>query len=275
IMKLRYTPLQHSVLTEEEQNASSELPSLQKLPVVAAGLHSQIAMIAAGVKAKAPSARIAYLMTDAAALPIAFSNLVRMLLEKKLIDETITCGQAFGGQREAVNLYSGLVVTKWKSQADVAIVCQGPGNVGTDTALGYSGIEVGQIINAVHSLGGRPICCLRMSQADRRERHRLISHHSLTALARVALAAALVPVPWMDDSLTEEAHRQLASLKLFEQHEIGSFDGQPGMDLLEREAIDVRSMGRGFDDDRVFSLAASAAGRAAAEMLSGDFGDSD
>ena len=44
-------------------------------------------------------------------------------------------------------------------------------------------------------LGGRPVACLRVSGADARERHLGVSHHSLTAYGRVALAPADVVVP--------------------------------------------------------------------------------
>jgi hypothetical protein len=272
IMKLRYTPLQHSAECEEETaGEDAAIADLAGMPVVAAGLHSHIALIAAGVKAKEPDARIAYAMTDGAALPIQFSNLVRALEDARLIDDTITCGQAFGGRREAVNVYSALAAAREASKASVTIVCQGPGNVGTSTGLGFSAIEAGQIINAAHSLKGRPVLSLRMSKADKRERHRLISHHSLTVLSRVALAGTMAVLPFMDADDQQEAYRQLQSLKLFEHHEIRSFDGAPGVALLKERGLKLESMGRGYDDDPLFFLAASAAGRCAASMLSKDF----
>lgn len=273
IMKLRYTPLQHSVQCGEEIAPSKDVgvADLKAMPVVAAGLHSHFALIAAGAKALRPEARVVYVMTDSAALPLGFSDLVRSVKDAGLIEETITCGQAFGGDREAVNLYSALSVAREASRADIAIVCQGPGNVGTGSALGFSAIEMGQIVNAAHSLGGRPVLALRMSKADTRERHRLISHHSLTVLSKVALAGAMAVLPFMESDDLEEAYRQLQSLKLFEHHEIRSFDGAPGIRLLSERAIKVESMGRSYDDDPHFFLAPSAAGRCAAAMLSKDF----
>lgn len=273
IIKLRYTPHQFAVLADEEAQPElySRATDLGGMPVVAASLHSQVALAAAGVKAARPKARVAYVMTDGAALPIGVSNLVRTLLSEGLLDETVTCGQAFGGMREAVNLYSGLICARHAAGADVAIVCQGPGNAGTGTPLGFSGIETGQAINAAHSLDGRPVCAVRMSRADPRRRHTLISHHTLTVLSRIALAAALVPLPWMDPGDEAEAVRQLDELKLFERHEIRSFDGKPGIDLLKARRLDVSSMGRRFEDDPLFFLAGCAAGAAAAAMLDEDF----
>ena len=80
-------------------------------------------------------------------------------------------------------------------QADVAVVAQGPGNLGTGTRWGFSGASAGEAVNAAAALGGRAVASLRVSEADARERHQGVSHHSLTAYGRVALAPADVPVP--------------------------------------------------------------------------------
>ncbi len=52
---------------------------------------------------------------------------------------TITTGQSFGGDLEAVTVHSGLLTARHAVGADVAIVAQGPGNLGTGTKWGYSG----------------------------------------------------------------------------------------------------------------------------------------
>ncbi len=270
IIKLRYTPLQHAVLSEEEQRPDEPeggFPDLDGMPVVAAPLHSHLAPVAAAIKAEAPRARVLYIMTDGAALPLAVSNLVRTLLDQRLIDATMTCGQAFGGQYEAINLYSALHAARTRCGADIAVVCQGPGNVGTATALGFSAVETGTVINASGVLGGRPVACVRMSQADPRPRHRLISHHTLTVLSRIALTASTVALPVLEDALRDEAHKQLADLKLFEKHEIRTFEAAGGVKLLQERGIEMKSMGRGYADDPVFFQAASAAGKCAADML--------
>ncbi len=154
IVKLRYTPLQFRCRTVEEQDspyrqALEAVEDLGEMPVIVAALHSQIATAAAAVKALVPEARIAYVMTDQAALPIAFSTLVQQLKEAGLIEATITVGQAFGGDHEAVNVYTGLLAARAVMGADVAIVSQGPGNVGTETEWGFGSIAQGDHINAV------------------------------------------------------------------------------------------------------------------------------
>ena len=107
----------------------------------------------------------------------------------------MTVGQAFGGDLEAVTVHSGLLAARLALQADVVVVSQGPGNLGTGTRWGFSGVGAGEAVNAAGILGGRPVGLLRISAADARERHRGISHHSLTAYGQVALLPADIAVP--------------------------------------------------------------------------------
>ena len=46
---------------------------------------------------------------------------------------TVAVGQAFGGDLEAVTLHTGLLAARHVLGADVAVVAQGPGNLGTGT----------------------------------------------------------------------------------------------------------------------------------------------
>lgn len=274
IMKLRYTPMQMSVLSVEEddsphQDLIDEFTSLGGMPVVCCELHSQIAPVAASVKALSPEAKIAYIMTDGAALPLAFSRLVAEMQEKGLLDGTITCGQAFGGDLEAVSVHTALIAAREVLRADAAIVCQGPGNAGTGTKYGFSGIQQGEALNAVGTLGGTPIAVLRMSFADRRERHRGISHHSLTVLGRIALVRCLIPVPVLPDDREQTINQQMSDLLAHTNHDPHTLDGRPGLAELSRLSLDVRTMGRTIPQDREFFLAASAGGVLACRVLVG------
>src|SRR5216683_3289440 len=85
---------------------------------------------------------------------------------KGLIDLTITCGHAFGGDLETVNVFSGLAAARHVGGAAVAVVAMGPGIVGTETVLGHTGMEQGQTLSATASLGGLPIAPLRISFAE-------------------------------------------------------------------------------------------------------------
>ena len=178
ILKLRYTSLQVDTGAAEEQVDASR--DLLGMPVVACALHSQLPCVAVVVKHLRPTARIAYVMTDGASLPMALSDLVYDLCLSGLVDLTVTSGHAFGGQIEAVNVHSALALARHQG-ADVVIAGIGPGVVGTGTGLGHTGLDVVSILDAAAALGGRPILAQRFSGADARPRHRGVSHHSTTA----------------------------------------------------------------------------------------------
>ena len=262
VMKARYTPLQTAVASVEESHSTllEASQGLAQTPVVCAPLHSMIAPIAAGAK-RASDARVVYLMTDGAALPGGFSRLVDELRAVGLLDGWITCGQAFGGELEAVTVWSGLLAAKELLEAEVIVVADGPGNLGTDTTWGVSALASGHALMAAATLGGRPIPALRVSFADERERHRAVSHHSLTILADVCKVDVNVPVPVLEDEAERAAIRgSLRSRKLEETHQLVEVDGQPALEELRSRDLDVRTMGRGIDDDPAFFLAAGAAG---------------
>ena len=61
-------------------------------------------------------------MTDGAALPLPLSDLVAGLRERALLDVTITAGQAFGGELEAVTTPSAIDLAVRVAGADVVIV---------------------------------------------------------------------------------------------------------------------------------------------------------
>lgn len=268
VMKLRYTPLQRDVMSVEAPESVAhrvlaEATDVAGMPVVCCGLHSHVALIAASVRERRPDARIAYVMTDEAALPMALSEVVSLAVEAKLIDLTVTCGQAFGGMIEAVNIYSGLVASHVVGKADVAIVSIGPGVVGTGTALGHGGVAQGEAVNAVAAVRGRAVASLRMSFADARERHRGVSHHTITALTRIALAPALVAVPELEPALQASVDADLGAAGVWERHS-RAFVSAP---LPDMRGVPLRSMGRTPEDDPAFFLAAAAAGAAAADLL--------
>ncbi|HEV2756179.1 MAG TPA: DUF3866 family protein [Actinomycetota bacterium] len=269
IVKMRYTPWQTEVLAAEEdasphRDVLAEAEDIDGMPVVACGLHSQVPAVAAGIRSERPDARIGYLMTDAAALPLAWSDLVRAARGAGLLDVTATCGHAFGGDIESVNVFSGLAALQHAGRADVAIVAMGPGVVGTSTALGFTAIEQGQVLDAAAALGGRPVACLRVSFADERERHRGVSHHTLTALRLAAREPADVAVPDLG-AATEEIVEQLAELPV--RHRLHLVDPAPGMEALRRSGVAVSSMGRGLDEVPETFAAAVAAGTYAAGLV--------
>jgi hypothetical protein len=230
-----------------------------------------VPVIAAAARAAAPGLRVAYVMTDGAALPLAFSRLAVELRSSGLVEGIVTAGQAFGGDLEAITVHSGLVAAREVLGAGVVVVAQGPGGMGTGTALGFSGIQAAEAVNAAGALGGRPVACLRMSTADGRERHRGVSHHSLTALGRLALARASVAVPVLDDpELAAAVAAQLDAAGVAAHHELVRVESPEAAKLLAAWGLEVRTMGRGPEDDPVFFAAAAAAGTLAGRLAAGE-----
>ncbi len=273
IVKARYTPVQHTVLSVEEEDsphrqAIEQFQSLEAMPVVIGQLHSQLAPAAAAIKRLTGNrARVAYIMTDTAALPIAFSRTVAELKEKNLINASITSGQAFGGDIEGINIYTALIAAKEAAGADAAVICPGPGHAGTGTQFGFSAIEQGEIVNAVNLLAGSAIAIARISYADPRPRHQGLSHHTLTALGLVALTKCTLVLPVMDQMKLNVIQEQIAHSAISYRHKVRVLEGRPGIVELQEKGVRMSSMGRSFDQDPEFFLAASAAGALAAEML--------
>lgn len=249
LVKARYTPLQPIVADEVPVTADD----LGGIPVVTADLHSALPAIVAGVRADAPETRIAYVMTDGGALPAYFSRTLDALTGS--LAGVVTVGQAFGGDLEAVSVHSGLLAARHVLHADVAVVTQGPGNLGTGTRWGFSGVATGEAVNAAAALGGRPVGALRISGADPRPRHRGVSHHSLTAYGRVALAPADIAVPaGLDVDVTPLADR----------HRIVQVPVEDLDAALRASPATLSTMGRDLDGDYPYFLAGAAAGRHAA-----------
>ena len=262
LVKARYTPLQAVVQGADEPGAAGDDPladgaPLPGTPVVVADLHSSLPAVLAGVLAARPATRVAYVMTDGGALPLWLSRTVAALRDH--LAGTVTVGQAFGGDLEAVSLHSGLLAAVRVVGADLVVVTQGPGNLGTGTTWGFSGVAAGEAVNAAVAVGARPVAALRMSAADPRQRHRGVSHHSRTAYGRVALAPADVVVPASARHLVDPAD--------FVRHRLVEVDDRGLLDVLRPWAPLLSTMGRGLDDDPLAFVAAAAAGRHAASLL--------
>jgi hypothetical protein len=265
ILKARYTSLQADVgSTEESWVEMVDVDSVDGLPVVAAALHSQLPAVVAAFKDAAPDASLAYVMTDGAALPLVLSDLVHALRQRALIDTTITCGHAFGGDFEAVNVHSALAVARHVAHADAAVVVMGPGIVGTATRLGFTGMEAGHVLDATAALAGRPIACLRASFADPRERHRGVSHHSLTALRVGCRSRVEIAMPAVGGDAEARLATDLAGAGLDERHDVVRVEVPDPVALLDRHALVVESMGRPAADDPILHACAAAAGTLAA-----------
>lgn len=257
IMKLRYTPMQINTGSAEEH--LNELPDhINGMVVVACTLHSQVPLVVLGLRSVIPSARIAYLMTDGAALPITFSGIVDQMQQRDLLAAgTITCGHAFGGDLEAVGVASGLALARHVGKADVTVVGMGPGVVGTGHALGTTALEAAPILDTAAALGGHPVLCVRASDGDQRPRHQGVSHHTKTVLDLVR-SRVDVPVPHaLFDEVEPWQHRHACVT-------VADVDGGA---LVRDAGMQVTTMGRGPDDDPLFFAAAAAAGHHAGQLV--------
>ncbi|MGP5413206.1 DUF3866 family protein [Brachybacterium paraconglomeratum] len=289
MVKARYTPMQTMVDAlddpdSEHYDTVREATGIDGMPVVVADLHSSLPAIVAGIRARRRSARIAYVHTDAAALPAVYSKSAARLREAGLLTAVISAGQSFGGDLEAVTVHSALLGARHVVGADVAIVIQGPGNLGTGTGWGFSGIQTAESLHAASVLGGVPIATLRISEADERERHRGLSHHSSTAYGRALLAPVHLPVlPRTDsryNSFHESVRKQVKStiLKPAKKrgvlHHLTEVDAKGLRDALEEMPVRMTTMRRTLAEDYASFQYAALAGRCAAEHVRGASGGS-
>jgi Protein of unknown function (DUF3866) len=229
IVQLPYTPLQAVTRFGEEDGDVAE--TLDGLPVVCCSLHSQVAPVCAALA----GLRVAYVQLPGGALPIPLSDTVRALKARGLVETTIAAGACLGGDVQCVTVASALA---WAAARgfDMVVCGIGVGIVGTGTALGHGGLAAADAANAASALGGRPVIAVRASDADARERHRGVSHHT-RAVLRLCLGDALV---------ADEAY---------------------GSGWREAcEGLPLEHMGRGPDEDAAFFAAAYAAGALAREL---------
>lgn len=253
VMKLRYTSLQTDVGTSELLHPDCDRP-VDRTPVVACTVHSQVPLVALGIADRRPGTRVAYVMTDGAALPIALSDTVVALRERGLLVGTVTAGHAFGGDLEAVTVASALGLAVHALGADIVVVGMGPGVVGTGTALGTTAIEAAAVLDIADRRGATPVLCVRASVGDERRRHQGVSHHARTVAELTSASPLVARVP----------------------HEAGDLPGVRGVDvavppdaaaLLADSGMRVTTMGRDVDTDPLFFAAAVAAGAVAADLL--------
>lgn len=285
LVKARYTPLQTMVLGADEQESEhhallQDADDLDGLPVVVADLHSALPAVLAGVRAAWSGPRpprTVYVMTDGGALPLPFSRAVAGLRDAGWLDASVTVGQAYGGDLEAVSLHSGLLAARLVLGADVVVVAQGPGNLGTGTRWGFSGVAAGEALNAAHVLGGRGVAALRVSTTDARARHLGVSHHSLTAVGRVALAPSDVVVPTVTDDVPvpggadalRAAFRDARPLLAAGRHALVDVPADAALlAALRGTPVGLSTMGRDLEADPWPFLAAAVAGVHAAHLTS-------
>jgi hypothetical protein len=268
VMKLRYTSLQLDVIADavdlDDEEPAGEV--LRGVPVVVGTVHSQLAAVAVAFKQCRPDGRLVYVMTDGGALPLAVSDLVWELRARGLLDATVTCGHAFGGDHEAVSVASGLATARVLARASAIVVAMGPGGAGTASRFGFSGLEAAAVLDRVAALGGLPILAVRASAADPRPRHVGVSHHTKTVL-ELTHSAVHVPVPRARAEAEAHLRRDLAAVRSACSHEVVDVAVPDITDLFAAHGLEIASMGRPAADDPLFFAAAAAAGIVAADTV--------
>jgi hypothetical protein len=236
VIALPYHPGQAAARFAEED---LELPStLDGLPVICCGLHSQVAPACAALEGR----RVAYVQVAGGALPVSLSDAVRALRARGLIDVTIAVAPCCDADLQCVTIASGLAVARARG-CDAVVCAIGPGIVGTGTPLGHGGLSVADAVNATEALGGRPVVAPRVSFGDPRERHRGLSHHTRAAL-RLCLGDVTVAWP--------------AGLDVADG--LGAEVVDAGGWRAACDGLPLDHMGRGPDEDPWFFAAAFAAG---------------
>ncbi|MCA1688749.1 MAG: DUF3866 family protein [Actinobacteria bacterium] len=241
-VKLPYTPLQFPA------SHAPQAENLDDVPIVVLPLHSHLAPACCAAGILRPGCRVAFVWQEGGALPVAFSNAVRELKEKRLLHAVVSCGNCFGGDLEAVNVYSGLLAAA--EVADLVLVGIGPGILGTGTPDGHGGMSAAVASNAALSLGGKPILTPRISGADPRERHRGLSHHTRAVLAATLLGCR-VAFPLGNTAGVFDWEIPMRHSYVQVPYGAAGLEGRFG--------VTFESMGRRYEDDPVFFDAAVAA----------------
>ncbi|MGF1471918.1 MAG: DUF3866 family protein [Rubrobacteraceae bacterium] len=239
--KLPYTPLQFAAEPPEQG------PDLVNSRVVVLPLHSHLAPACCAAGDLMPGCRVSFVWQEGGALPVGFSRSAPELRDRGLLDVVVSSGNCFGGDIEAPNVYAGLLAAARVS--DVVLIGIGPGIVGSGSFYGHGGMAAAGSLNAACALGARPVLAPRLSEADPRDRHRGISHHTRSAL-QAALGEARVALPPSAGDLPVEG--------LPNRHRVVPVSyGAAGLEA--RFGVTFESMGRTYAEDRPFFDAAAAA----------------
>ena len=261
VMKLNYTSLQHSVVPVEEGLEAA--PAAVGIPVAVLALHGQLAPAAFALSRS--GVRAGYVQTEGGALPGALSDTVADLLGRGLLAGHVTAGACHGGPLEAITVEGALDAAARRLEWDCALVGPGPGILGSASTLGHGGLAALSAAHAALALGCEVAIVPRLSSGDERDRHRGLSHHTQAVLSML-LRRVRVAVP-AGVSLPSGGALELAIAH-------GGHDGTrlDVSDLVEpylSSGLPSRTMGRSFEEDRDFFLAALAGGALLADMTSG------
>lgn len=260
VMKLNYTSLQHPV--EPVELPMRVMPPIEvkvaaegtagSMSVLVLPLHGHLAPAVWAASQAAPGLRVGYVQTAGGALPGSLSRDVTELRERGLLCGHITVAPAYGGEREALSVAGALDAAANGLGWDAALVGPGPGIIGSDTRLGHGGMAALDNAHAALALRLPTLLSPRLSESDPRDRHRGVSHHTLTVL-ELLLGGVGVPLPAGDpDTAAKLADAAGDRHKLHE--------AQPDLAGYAASGLPTRTMGRTIEEDPLFFAAPLAAG---------------
>jgi hypothetical protein len=272
VMKLNYSSLQHAVepvelqvrLIPDIEGKSAPEPVGGRVSVLVLPLHGYLAPAAWAAAQARPGLKIGYVQTAGGALPGSLSRDVAQLCECNLLCGHITAAPSYGGEHEAISVAGAFDAAAHKLGWDAVIAGPGPGIIGSDSRLGHGGIAALDTAHASLALGLPTLLSPRLSSADPRERHRPVSHHTLTVM-QLLLGGVEVPVP-----TSEPVPIAVLATAAGWRHRLQ----EAPVDLPGYEAskLPTRTMGRTLREDPLFFAAALASGRALAESTAGGVG---
>jgi hypothetical protein len=260
VIKLNYTSLQHPV-------APVELPAFanrdmggpgaperigRSMPVLVLPLHGHLAPAAWATAQASPRLKVGYVQTAGGALPGSLSRDVAQLRERGLLCDQIAAAPAYGGEREALSVAGALDAAAQGLGWDAAIVGPGPGIIGSETRLGHGGMAALDSAHAALALDLPTLLSPRLSEADPRERHRGVSHHTLTVL-ELLLGGVGIPVPEGYSAVAS----QLADAA-GDPHKL--HEAQSDLTGYAASGLPAKTMSRTLEEDPVFFAAPLAAG---------------
>lgn len=267
VMKLNYTSLQHPVTPVEHRGSEAEPLGRNAFPLHRMGnalrpepavlvlpLHGHLAPAVWAAKQVEPDLKVGYVQTGGGALPGSLSRDVAELRERGLLAGHLTAAPAYGGECDAISVAGAIDAAVERLGWDAAIAGPGPGIIGSDSRLGHGGMVALDTAHASLALGLSTLISPRLSGADPRQRHRPVSHHTLTVL-KMLLAPVEIPVPAGNPVAT--AVLAEAAAWRHRLHEVP-------VDLTgySRSGLPARTMGRTLEEDPLFFAAPLAAGAA-------------
>lgn len=261
VMKLNYSSLQHAVEPVERPFGEG---GRGKIAVLVLPLHGHLAPAAWAVAQAPPRLTAGYVQTGGGALPGPFSRDVAELRERGLLAGHIAAAPAYGGEHEALSVTGALDAAANRLGWDLALVGPGPGIIGSESRLGHGGMAALDSAHAALALGHRTLLSPRLSASDPRDRHRGVSHHTLTVM-QMLLAGVEVAVP----SGEPVAAAQLAEAAGW-RHRLR--EASPDLAGYAASGLPAQTMGRSIDEDPLFFAAPLAAGRVLGASPAGGVG---